>query len=79
MAEVASSSDASPMNEIRIQNEEYFKVFDFIAKDVSKEDQIEILVSNGQLVPDTDAQVNKSFTIFKLKSVNKKISFWYIH
>lgn len=43
---------------IRIQNEEYFKVYDYIAKDVPKDDQIRILNAIGQTVPDSEAQVD---------------------
>lgn len=41
--------------QIKIQNEEYFNVYDLLVKNVLKEDQIEILRLNAQLVPeDTD-------------------------
>lgn len=58
MTENAESNDTNPMDRIRIQNEEYFEVYDYIAKNVPKEDQIEILNVNKQTVPDAEAQVN---------------------
>lgn len=44
--------------EIRCQNDEYYGIYDYVVKNVSKDDQIKILDFNGQMVPDTDDQVN---------------------
>lgn len=44
--------------EIRTQNEEYFRIYDEIAKKVQKEDQIQILKINKQFIPDSDLQVS---------------------
>lgn len=51
-------ANSDSMEKMRIQNEEYFKVYDKIAKNMSKEEQIEILNANRQTIPDTEAQVN---------------------
>lgn len=44
--------------EIRTQNEEYFKIYDEIVRKVRKEDQIQILKTNKQFIPETDLQVS---------------------
>lgn len=44
--------------QIRLQNEQYFEIYDFITKNVPKDEQIRILNANGQAVPETDVQVN---------------------
>lgn len=44
--------------EIRFQNMKYFEIYDYIVKNVSKDDQIKILEFNKQTVPGTDDQVS---------------------
>lgn len=44
--------------QIKIQNEEYFNVHDLLVKYVLKEDQIEILRLNAQLVPEDADEVS---------------------
>lgn len=44
--------------QIKIQNEEYFNVYDLLVKYVLKEDQIEILRLNAQLVPEDADEVS---------------------
>lgn len=44
--------------QIKIQNEEYFNVYDLLVKNVLKEDQIEILCLNAQLVPEDADEVS---------------------
>lgn len=57
--ESPSAGELTELEEqIRIQNEQYFEVFDFIANHVPKDEQIRILNANGQAVPDTDTQVS---------------------
>lgn len=63
----SSSSNTDAMDhekQIQVQNDEYFKVYDYITKNVPKEDQIEILDLNKQMVPDTDAEVNEKLQLF---------------
>lgn len=46
---------------IETQNIEYFELFDNIAKNLSKKEQVDILTSNMQPVPDTKYEVNIIF------------------
>lgn len=42
---------------IKQQNEEYYHLYDAIAKNLNKKDQIEILQSNLQLIPENKYDV----------------------
>ena len=42
---------------IETQNHEYYALFDKLAKNVSKKEQIEILKANIQLIPETKTEV----------------------
>lgn len=42
---------------IQAQNQQYFELYDKIAEDVAKENQIDILRANRQLIPETDNEV----------------------
>lgn len=44
-------------NQIEIQNIEYYELFDKIAKNLSKKEQVDILTWNMQPVPDTKYEV----------------------
>lgn len=58
--ENTNNDDSTKLDEqIRSQNKEYFEIYDYIVNNVSKEDQITILNANGQVIPDTAAQVNE--------------------
>ena len=50
---------------IRAQNEAYYEIYDFIVKNVPKEEQILILNANGQAIPDKDDQVGTPFSAFR--------------
>lgn len=43
---------------IELQNREYYHLYDELAKHLTKKEQIEILNSNGQLIPETKHEVN---------------------
>lgn len=43
---------------VKIQNQEYYELHDTLAKSLKKKDQIEILHSNSQWIPDTKYEVN---------------------
>lgn len=45
---------------IKEQNEEYYELYDALAKNLKKKEQIEILKLNRQFVPDTKQEVNKN-------------------
>lgn len=45
-------------NQIRIQNQEYYDIYDKLAEHVSKQDQIDILNANFQIVPETKSEVS---------------------
>lgn len=45
-------------NRIRIQNEEYYKVYDEIARKIPIDDQIDILRQNNQYIPENDEGVS---------------------
>lgn len=45
-------------NQIRIQNQEYYDVYDKLAEHVSEQDQIDILNANLQIVPETKSEVS---------------------
>lgn len=47
---------------IKLQNKEYFDLYDTIAKNVEKKDQIEILERNLQFIPETKTEVNMFFS-----------------
>lgn len=42
---------------IETQNKEYYELYDKLAKNVSKKDQIEILKNNFQYIPETKYEV----------------------
>lgn len=46
------------MELIESQNREYYHLYDALAKSLSKKEQIEILNSNRQLIPETKHEVN---------------------
>lgn len=43
---------------IKVQNDEYYALYDALAKNLKKKEQIEILDLNFQLIPDTKCEVN---------------------
>lgn len=43
---------------IKVQNKEYYDLYDALAKNLKKKEQIEILNLNTQFVPDTKNEVN---------------------
>lgn len=45
-------------NQIRIQNQEYYDIYEKLADNVSDDDQIDILNANLQIVPETKSQVS---------------------
>lgn len=58
-----SGTDLFQLNEeIRTQNEEYFEIYDKIAKKVPKLDRIAILNANKQFVPASESQVRERQT-----------------
>lgn len=57
---------------IRGQNEEYYEIYDYIMNNMSKYDQIKILETNREVIPDTDAQVNEEIMASKFKLVDNK-------
>lgn len=57
---------------IRGQNEEYYEIYDYIMNNMSKYDQIKILETNREVIPDTDAQVNEEIMSSKFKLVDNK-------
>lgn len=61
--ENTNDEDAMKLDaKIRSQNDEYFKIYDYIVANVRKDDQIRILEANGQLplLSLQDTQVNGS-------------------
>lgn len=65
--DVESEATADELKEldsqIRIQNEEYFKIFDYIANIVPYVHRIGILTANDQMVPATSHQVSVNIMI----------------
>lgn len=49
-------------NRLRIQNEEYFKIFDYILKNVPQVHRNKLLATNGQTVPASSTQVSENIT-----------------
>lgn len=49
--------------QIRIQNEQYFEIYDYVAKNLTKAEQIRILSANGQALPNSNAQVSENGTL----------------
>lgn len=43
---------------IKVQNKEYYDLYDALAKNLKKKEQIEILNFNTQFVPETKCEVN---------------------
>lgn len=59
---------------IKLQNKEYYDLYDALAKNLKKKEQIEILNYNQQFVPETKHEVNVAnfyFLSVKLKSGSK--------
>lgn len=55
---IKSGEDAAePEKEIHFQNKEYYRVYDYIAENVSKRRQTQILKFNQQMIPAADEQV----------------------
>lgn len=52
---------------IKEQNKEYYDLYDALAKNLKKKEQIEILNYNTQFVPETKCEVNMSNSIFLLR------------
>lgn len=74
--ENTNNGDSTKLDEqIRIQNEGYFEIYDYIAKNVPKHNQIMILNANGQAVPDSDAQVNGIILTCKFEIENNSVIF----
>lgn len=55
-------------NKIRYQNVKYFEVYDYIIKNVPRDDQIDILNFNGQMVSDTDEQVSSYSSVLQMRN-----------
>lgn len=56
--EEITDADMSELEKtIKQQNEEYYNLYDTIAKNLTKKDQVEILKTNFQLIPDNKYDV----------------------
>lgn len=55
-------------NCIRTQNEEYFKLFDYIEDQVPYANQIKILTTNEQVVPVKGVQVSQAQTQIQIEN-----------
>lgn len=51
---------------IKLQNKEYYELYDTLAKNLKKKDQIEILRCNNQMIPETKYEVNS--TIYPMQN-----------
>lgn len=55
--------------QIRAQNKGYYRIYDKIAKKIPKDEQMAILKTNKQLIPETDTQVNSPQTQLSLRQM----------
>lgn len=68
-AKTRTSSDLAELEkQIRQQNDEYYEIYDLLEEKLSKDDQIEILNANLQIIPDTQYQVS-NIRILSNKSI----------
>lgn len=68
-AKTRTTSDLAQLEkQIRQQNAEYYEIYDLLEENLSKDDQIEILNANLQIIPDTQYQVSIFFKSYKSSS-----------